>query len=438
MFNIPMVIKFQNRRHFGNILIAVIPFINIALWIVFPPIDDGTRSNYFSQYLGEIIGSTMMLMMAITLLLSTRFRFIEPLFGGLDKMYLSHRNAGVTAFLLLILHYLITPIAPSYVPPGRAPGYIAFFGFVILIIITLAPRLPVIRKFVKISYRRWRVSHKFIGIFFIMGTAHVLLVDSLVLTTLVPFIVLMFAIVVGIVSYLYTELLAKFARRTASYKVKEINHLNKKTVEVVLKPEKKQLNFKAGQFIFVRFKGDKVLSEPHPFTVSSSPSEENLRLTITSAGDFTQYLYKNLKTGFRAVVEGSYGMMDYRKGGREQIWIAGGVGVTPFLSWIRDMPHELNYRIDFYYNVKTHGDELFLSEILEAEQRHDLFFVHINYSKDNGRLTIEDIVKTISGRIVDKHIYMCGPTPMLTTFNQEFQRYGIPASSIHYEEFSFR
>ncbi|KAA0564639.1 hypothetical protein F0342_10855 [Bacillus sp. CH30_1T] len=438
MFNIHKVSKFQNRRNLGNVLIAAIPLIYVVLWIMFPPIDNGTRSDYSSQYLGEIIGSTMMLMMALTLLLSTRFRFLEPLFGGLDKMYLAHRNAGVIVFLLLILHYIITPIDPSYVPPGRAPGYIAFFGFVILIILTIAPRLPVIRKFVRISYRRWRVSHKFIGIFFIMGTAHMFLVDSLVRTTLVPFIVLMSANVVGIASYLYTEFLATFTRRTATYQVKEVNHLNKKTVEVVLKPEKKQLNFKAGQFIFVRFKGDRVLSEPHPFTVSSSPSEENLRLTIVSAGDFTQYLYKNLRTGFRAVVEGSYGMMDYRKGGREQIWIAGGVGVTPFLSWIRDMPQELNYRIDFYYNVRTHGDELFLTEILEAEQQHDLFNVHINYSKDNGRLTIEDIVKTTSGRIADKHIYMCGPTPMLTTFNQEFQRYGIPASSIHYEEFSFR
>jgi predicted ferric reductase len=438
MVNIYKIRNSLHKRHMGIGVIVVIPLIYIGLWSVFPPIDDGSRPDFNRQYLGELIGSIMMILMAFSLLLATRIRMFEPFFGGLDKMYLAHRYAGVIAFLLLLLHYFVTPLAPDYVPPGRAPGYIALFGIVILVLMSIAPRLPLIRNFVRISYRRWRISHKFIGIFFIMGTAHLLLVDSLVRTTLVPFIVLVFAVMVGIASYLYTELIAKFVRRTGTYQVKAVNHLNKKTVEVVLKPEKKQLNFKAGQFIFVRFKGDRVLSESHPFTVSGSPSEKDLRLTVTSAGDFTQYLYKNLKTGFRAVVEGSYGMMDYRKGGREQVWIAGGVGVTPFLSWIRDMPHDLNFKIDFYYNVRNQGDELFLSEILKAEEQYDLFFVHINYSADNGRLTIDDIVKTSSGRIEDKHIYMCGPTPMLTSFFYDFRSKGIPASSIHYEEFSFR
>ncbi|MGM0867424.1 MAG: hypothetical protein ACQEWF_22420 [Bacillota bacterium] len=127
MLNIHKVSKFQSKWHLGNALTALIPLIYVVLWLVFPPIDDRTRLNHFSKYLGEIIGSTMMLMMAITLLLLTLFRFLEPLFGGLDKMYLAHRNVGVTSFLLLILHYIITPIDQTYVPPGRAPGYIAFF-----------------------------------------------------------------------------------------------------------------------------------------------------------------------------------------------------------------------------------------------------------------------------------------------------------------------
>ncbi|MWC30215.1 ferredoxin reductase family protein [Paenibacillus sp. MMS18-CY102] len=427
------------RKNLGTVLITALPLLNVALWLVFPPIDDGSRLDYDRQYIGEIIASSMMLLMAFAFLLSTRLRFLESLFHGLDKMYAAHRHSGVAAFLLLILHFLVMLFIPDRITPGRVPGFIAFGGFVILILLTLAPRLPVVRKLIRIRYRGWRISHKFIGVFFIMGAAHTLLVDPLVRSTIVPFIVLMAAIVVGIVSYLYTELFARFVRRTAAYDVQEVNHLNKKAVEVVLKQaKKKQLNFKAGQFLFVRFKGNRVLSEPHPFTISSSPSETNIRLTISAAGDYTQYLYKHLKAGTRAIVEGGYGMMDYRQGGKEQIWIAGGIGVTPFISWIRDMPQERNQRIDFYYTVRTPEDALYLDEILEAAQGQKQFHAHIHYSADQGRLAIETILAASGSRVADKHVYMCGPTLMITGFQRQFRRLGVPSSSIHYEEFAFR
>jgi len=270
----------------GKALIAFLVLGNIGLWVAFPPADDGTRPDFFRQYLGEMIGATMMLLMAVALLLSTRLRFLEPLFGGLDKVYAAHRNIGIIAGLPLPLHFLVVPLAEE-IPPGRAPGYIAFGGLLALILLSLAPRLPVVRKLIRIPYRGWRISHRFIGIFFIMGTAHMLLVDALVRTTVVPFAVLMAAIATGIASYVYTEFIAKFLRRKAVYQVREVNRLTPTAVEIVLQPVKKPLKFTAGQFAFVRFKGNRVLSEPHPFTISSSLKENNLRLTIRASGDYT-------------------------------------------------------------------------------------------------------------------------------------------------------
>ena len=200
-------------KHPGRVLVTAIALGYVGLWIAFPPIDNGTRPDFVRQYLGELIGSTMMVLMASALLLSTRWRFLESLFGGLDEMYAVHRNLGIIASLLLPLHFLVIPLKDN-IPPGRAPGYIAFAGLLVLILLSLAPRLPVIRKVIRLRYRGWRISHKFIGIFFIMGTAHMLLVDTLVRTAVVPFTVLMIFIAAGIASYLYTELIAKFARRT--------------------------------------------------------------------------------------------------------------------------------------------------------------------------------------------------------------------------------
>lgn len=240
-------------RHPGRVLVTAVVLVCVGLWVAFPPDDDGTRPDFLRQYLGEMIGSTMMVLMAMALLLSTRFRFLELLFGGLDKVYSAHKHIGIIAGLLLPVHFLVTPLVQDDIPPGRAPGYIAFAGFSILILLSLAPRLPVIRKLIRMRYGGWRITHKFMGIFFIMGTAHMMLVDPLVRTTVVPFAVLMMFIAIGIASYLYAELFAEFARRTAVYQVQGVNRLTPKVVEIVLQPVKKRLNFTAGQFAFVRF-----------------------------------------------------------------------------------------------------------------------------------------------------------------------------------------
>jgi predicted ferric reductase len=58
-------------------------------------------------------------------------------------------------------------------------GLIAFVGFLILVMLTVGPRLPVLHRVLGISYRSWRHTHKFIGIFFIMSVAHMVLVKPL-------------------------------------------------------------------------------------------------------------------------------------------------------------------------------------------------------------------------------------------------------------------
>jgi predicted ferric reductase len=82
----------------------------------------------------------------------------------------------------------------------------------------------------------------------------------------------------------------------------------------------------------VHFEGDRVLAEPHPFTVSSAPKEDHLRLSVKVSGDGTQYLYDHLKPGMLARVDGGYGMFNYKTGGKQQIWIAGGYWTDPIFE----------------------------------------------------------------------------------------------------------
>ncbi|HSQ38712.1 MAG TPA: hypothetical protein VLM78_01015, partial [Anaerolineales bacterium] len=137
------------------------------------------------------------------------------------------------------------------------------------------------------------------------------------------------------------------------------------------------------------------------------------------------------------VVEGAYGMFDHRTGGGKQVWVAGGIGLTPFLSFLRDM-NGLDKDVDFYYTVRHREEALFLDEIQAAAKKNPRLKVHIRFSAVDGSLTVDEIVKNTGGNITGYHVYMCGPLPMIQAFERKFLEAGVPAKNIHFEEFNFR
>lgn len=417
-------------------MVAGVPVANLLLWLVVSPDGDG-HPDAARQMLAEAVGSTVVLLFAATLALSTRARFLEPYFGGLDKMYRTHRAAGLTGFGLLIAHVLASPW--NLPAGGGVPaGMLAFAGFLVLVGLAVGPRLPVLDRVLGISYRSWRRTHPLIGIFFLMSIAHAMLVAPLASDSPVLLGVLLAGFVVGGLSYVYTLILARFVRRTYRYLVAAVNRLNATTVEVTLQPRKRRrLSFRAGQFVFVRFRR-RGLREPHPFTVSSPPSEDQVRLTIKAAGDYTERLHRTLEPGRRATVEGSYGLLDYRTGGRQQLWIAGGIGVTPFLSWLRDLDGEPDHSIDFFHTVRAPEDALFWDEIRALTRQHGRIRAHLNISSRDGPLTVARVAAACRRPLRDHDAYLCGPAPMIRAFQRGLRRAGVRSAAIHFEEFSFR
>ena len=459
----------MRKAMLGNIGITALALTNIVLWFIFLPLEPDTPQGQNRQLTAEIISSTAMILMACALFLSTRPRYLEPLFGGLDKMYHAHKNAALAALLMIVAHFLVMPLgagdiitetgeeisvvpvtffntflAGLSVPPGvllvlgETLGLLAFAGLLLLVLLTVAPRLPLVGTFTRFSYSRWLKTHKFIGLFFIMGFFHAITLESRVLTEPVLFTYLTIAAAVGTVSYLYTELLAGFLKRRIPFLVDAVHRLNGTTLEVVLKPQGRRPPFTAGQFAFVGFPGERGLKEPHPFTVSSSPGENLLRFTIKASGDWTRHLNANLEAGALARVDGCYGRFNYKTGGPEQVWVAGGIGVTPFLSWVRDFGDGPDADVDMFYSVRSGDDLLFNEELASAAGPHDGFRYHPWISSVDGNLTVDRIAGLCRGEIAGKHVYLCGPPGMMAAMERGFKRLGVPGRNIHYEEFNFR
>src|SRR6266540_348989 len=425
------------KRNIGNYVIIALVILNVIVWLVFPPENDG-RPDFVRQYAGEVIGSNNIILMACALFLSTRPKWAEQYFGGLDKMYITHRRLGTTALVLIFVHVLTVPISADW-RLGNYLAVIAFSGIVTIALITLAPRMPFLSKFLTGgTYDGWKRIKHFMGIFFIIAFIHALTIGN-PLHALIAITWVQVFFIIGTVSYLYTEILGPLFKKYLPYKVEAVKHPNNSTTEVTLRAKKEPIKkHRAGQFLFVRFPKDKTLNESHPFTISSAPSEDVLRLTIKASGNFTRDLFSKLKAGMDAVIEGAYGMFDYKTGGQKQIWVAGGIGLTPFLSFIRDMDGNLAHNVDFYYSVRHPEEALFMDEIISAAKKNPRLKALIRCSATEGSLTVEDIIKNTSGNISEHDIYLCGPLPMIQAFEKKFISLGVPENNIHYEEFNFR
>ena len=425
-------------QNIGNLTIIALVILNIVVWLVFPPAYDGDP-NFLRRYAGEVIGSNNIVLMACSLFLSTRPKWAEKYFGGLDKMYITHRHTGTAALLLIFVHVLTVPISTTGWQLGNYLAVIAFAGIVSIVLITLAPRIPFLSRIAGADYDDWKKLKRWIGIFFILGFFHSLTLGDHALDAKIPITWTMIFFIIGTVSYLYTEIFGGIFKKILPYNVEAVKHPNNSSTEVTLRakrqPIKKQ---RAGQFLFVRFPSDKALNESHPFTISSAPAEDVLRLTIKASGNFTRDLFARLQEGADAVIEGAYGMFDYKTGGPKQIWIAGGIGVTPFLSFIRDMNGSLAHDVDFYYTVRHPEEALFLDEFKSADERNPRLKMHVRFSATEGSLTIDHILRHTNGDIKDYHVYLCGPLPMIQAFEQKFLALGLPKQQIHFEEFNFR
>jgi predicted ferric reductase len=188
-----------------------------------------------------------------------------------------------------------------------------------------------------------------------------------------------------------------------------------------------------GQFAFFRFNGEKVGKEEHPFSISSNPADKFLRITVKYLGDFTAQL-KQLEVGAKVIVDGPYGKFSYKNAHYEkQIWIAGGIGITPFLSMFPDIRDD-KYTVDLVYVLARESEAINLPEMLLHAKEHPNFRVATFDSSKQGRITAE-IIRNYHGDLGDTSIFLCGPPAMMKSMREQFVALGVATSDIHSEEF---
>lgn len=427
------------RKKIGIIIVFILAVTPLISWFLMEPLKYrffnlvGTMTSF-----GQIAGILGLTLFSINLILSARIKILEKFFLGLSNVYNYHKIIGQVSFGLLLLHPLLLLVSYLSVSLAAALKFLTPFNNLSVtygaISLTLMIVLMVLTLYVKLKYHVWKMSHKFMVLVFVFALLHSLFISSDISRDLFLRIYLLGLGFIGLTLSFYQAFLSKWLNNNKIYTLKKINILTPQVVELELVAGNKQIKFTPGQFIFIRFLSENVSQETHPFSISSGADNSSLQVVIKSLGDFTEKL-GNLQLGIKIAIEGPYGKFSYLNiENRNQVWIAGGVGITPFLSMARSL-NNTDYNIDLYYSVKNLEEAVLIDELKEIEIDKKIRLIPW-CSNEKGYLTaktISEITSDLNGR----DILLCGPAPFMFSLQKQLLDLKIPKNKIHFENFKF-
>lgn len=421
----------------GNTVVWFLLAVTFNLFVL-AKIKTGMTISFTWLILSQLVSLMGLTLLSVSFILSGRFRFIEDWFGGLDKVYKIHHVTGGISFVLLLHHPLFLAInaLPNLAGSwkylwfsGNWPynyGVISLYGILLLLVLTLLINLP---------YATWKKTHEYMGLALLFGCLHVLTITSDVSRYQPLRIWVIFLLAFSMWSVVYKRFLYGVFGPKYVYLIDEIRRSND-VIELWLKPATKKLNYFPGQFIFASF--DQINDEAHPFSIASGSGDERIKLGIKILGDYTLRL-KDLNLGDKVNIWGPYGrFFESAFGKKDMVWIAGGIGITPFLSLLSDETKKPTGRkIDLFYCVKSDNEAIFHNEIVDRISYNETFNYKQYCSNIHGRISAKTIYESV-GNLENKKILLCGPIPMMESLANQFKKLGVKNKDIIFEDFNFK
>lgn len=426
------------------ILLVIILFVPITSWVLHTPFNEYTGSVFLlCKLIGQFSGIVGVQLFAFALILSGRLHNLEKLFGGLDKLYVIHHRIGVIAFSFLAIHPIILAFQYASISFEDVAGFLSPFEASTPVLFGMMSLLGMITLLfltfygVIFNYPTLKLAHRFLGAFFFLGFLHVFLIPSSLRDDYILKYSLLGTAGLGIVIFCYRTLFGTLLVPRFAYLTSAIRTLEGSVTEITLTPQSKKMFHLPGQFGILSFPNSThVLNEEHPFTLSSSGVDGTLRFSIKGLGDFTKLL-PSLTKGEIAKVEGPFGEFSYLYGKKEQVWVAGGIGITPFVAMAEHMilQERVDYTVDLFYSVRTDADAVYKELFEKLSAKHPIFTFHLMPSDTKGFITGELLLSETKA-LHAKDIFICGPPPLMSALTDQLLECNIPKNHIHTERFT--
>jgi len=208
------------------------------------------------------------------------------------------------------------------------------------------------------------------------------------------------------------------------------------------------IDFTAGQYVQLesrKYKGRESVNRA--YSISSLPSEKGfveLMIRRVPEGICTTWVFDHLKEGDEISFSGPYGDFRLTDSGAPAVFIAGGSGMAPIWSILRDMKERNDSRKSaYFFGALTSADLFYTEELkkLESETGNFSYIPALSGEKEDSGWTgerglITDVVKRTLPDLTGYEAYLCGSPGMIDACVKVLTENGIPADRIFYDKFS--
>lgn len=435
-------------QHPANSLLWFLALLPGGVFLFATTADHWTSIQAALHTLGRLAGIAGLSFLLVAAMLSSRVPGFDQIFGGLTKLWKTHHQLAAVSFLLLLAHPLLFAFSAATVSVDAsahtlfplpwtlaiATGWLALIAMMIF----LAPSFSF---FSLPHYQRWKLLHKLAALAVVLALWHAFLLAR---TIHHPWDYIVWGVyaLLAAAAVLYRWLFSRqvfFKKGRVKYRVKAVSYPVHGVAEVELVPEKHLLHFSPGQFVYLT-PYDKHLvagyGQEHPFTLSSAPHEPNLRIAIKDLGDASRAL-QTINLGSDVKIEGPYGAFFPRVENEDsELWIAGGIGITPFLSRARSLVQTQDeVDIHLVLCVQDEARALFREELEAIAADLPGFIFTIHYFYQQGPLSAAFLTDH-SPKFQTRSCYICGPPAMLQHVQKLLHSAGVHRRQIHTEEFN--
>lgn len=401
-----------------------------------------------------LTGLLSIALMSLSMLLSIRPVWLEKPLGGMDRVYRLHKWSGILAISFGAAHWLVKQsggmIKLLIGTEGRLPklrydgvlemlrklgddmGEPALYIMLAMLVITLWRRFP---------YHIWRHLHRIMPVLYLMLAFHAaMLAPPDYWTQPVGVLMAGFLAAGSIASFIsLAGMIGR--RRQAQGSVVSVRNEGDVT-EITCRLDGQWASHRPGQFAFITFSR---LEGAHPFTIASAHRGDQGDRTITffikALGNFTRNLAQRVQVGQPVTIEGPYGrfQLDRRNPKRRQIWVAGGIGITPFLAWLESLqgrPAEVR-DVDLHYCTRNRETDRFVERLEALCAALPDVHLHIHSTEHGEVLTAGEL--GLGGDERKKaELWFCGPRGLADALKKGLKESWNGSLRFHQEAFEMR
>lgn len=169
----------------------------------------------------------------------------------------------------------------------------------------------------------------------------------------------------------------------------------------------------------------------NPYSLMSDPADQSAYTISVRRDDEGRggslFLHNNVKIGDRMTLSYPVNLFSLDLRAKKHLMLAGGIGITPFLSQIKQLAAS-HGSFELHYAVRTETLGSYVEELCSQHGNH----VHVYYDDQKQAIDLDGL---LNGQPLGTHVYVCGPKGMIDWVRGRAEALGWPGESIHYEEF---